>query len=191
MTAKTHNAFAVASLVTAAVFFPPKELNVLTLAGSLIAANVGALIPDMDGAGNRLWDLFPAGKTSGKVLRRIFYKHRTVTHSLIGMYFIFRGLEWLLPRFLNPEFVDPTIILWSMMIGYASHLLADGLTEEGLLLLFPINITFGVPPIRSWRIKTGKWFENFVIYPAVWIYVIWLIHQTSGEFVRIMRLVGS
>jgi inner membrane protein len=191
MTAKTHNAFAVASLVTAAFIYPPQTLNILTFAGAIIAANVGALIPDMDGAGNRLWDLFPAGKTSGRFLRRIFYKHRTITHSFIGMYLIFRGLEWLIPRFLNPEFVDPTIILWSVMVGYASHLISDSLTEEGLLLLFPLNLTFGLPPIRSWRIKTGQWFENFVVYPAVWAYVVWFIHSNSTFFTSLIRSVGS
>lgn len=191
MTAKTHNAFAVATLVTAAAFFPPDRLNVLTLVGAIIAADIGALIPDMDGAGNRLWDLFPAGKTAGKFLRRVFYKHRTITHSIVGMYIIFKGLEWLLPKFLNPAFVDPNIILWSIMIGYASHLLADSLTEEGLLLLFPLNLTFGFPPIKKWRIKTGKWFENFVVYPAVWMYLFWFVYEKQNIFVKLFNLINK
>jgi inner membrane protein len=187
MTARTHNAFAVATLVTAAVFFPPDHLNVLTLVSSVIAADIGALFPDMDQAGNNLWNVFPAASGFGKVVRRIFYKHRTLTHSLIGMYIIFRGLEWLLPKFLNPAFVDPKIIVWAVMIGYASHLIADSLTEEGVPLLFPINLNMGIPPIKSWRIKTGHWFENFVVFPGVWVYVLWLVYKNKEIFVNVLK----
>lgn len=191
MTAKTHNAFAIASLITIATFYPPKDLNVITLVSSVIAANIGALIPDMDQAGNKLWDLFPAGDTIGKFVRRVFYKHRTLTHSLVGMYIIYEFLNWILPKFLNPAFISPTTITWSIMIGYASHLLADGLTEEGVPLLFPINLNFGIPPIKKWRIKTGKWFENFIIYPAVWIYLLLFINTYQDKLVNLLKSISS
>ena len=191
MTAKTHDAFAFASLATVAVFYLPNEISVLTLVCSVIAADIRSAIPDMDGAGNRLWHMLPAGEKTGKVLRHIFYKHRTLTHSFLGMFLIFKGLEWLLPRFLNGGFLDTTVILWAVMIGYASHLISDGLTEEGVPLLFPIPLNFGIPPIRSWRIKTGHWFENVVVYPAVWIYVVWLIHNNRDIFVRLLKSVTT
>ena len=191
MTAKTHDAFAFASLVTFAVFYPPENLNLLTFVGAILAADIGAAIPDMDGAGNRLWHFLPAGEKAGKVLRRVFYKHRTLTHSIVGVYLIYILLEWLLPKFLNPGFIDPKIILWSTMIGFISHLVADGLTEEGVPLLFPIRVSFGMPPIRSWRIKTGKWFENLVVYPSIWIYLIWLIQANQDNLLGILRSVGS
>lgn len=187
MTAKTHNAFAIASLVTAAVIFPPENLNILTLAGSIIAADIGALFPDMDQAGNDLWKLLPAQHSLGKFMRRVFYKHRTFTHSIVGMYLIFKLLEWLIPKFLNPNYIDPMIIIWSLMIGYGSHLLSDMITEEGVPLLFPVNLNFGIPPIKKWRIKTGKWFENFVIYPAVWIYLLWFINQNQSTLIMIFK----
>lgn len=191
MTARTHDAFAFASLVTVAAFYPPESLNLITLVGAVVAADVGALIPDLDTAGNRLWDLLPAGRTTGKVLRRIFYKHRTITHSFLGVYLIYNFFDWIFPKFLNPSFVDPQIILISVMIGYLSHLLADSLTEEGLPLLFPLRISFGFPPIKKIRIKTGRWFENFVVYPGVWIYVIWFIHFKKDLFTQILRLVSG
>ncbi len=191
MTGRTHNAVAFASLVTAAAFFPPKDLNVLTLVGSMVAVSIGALFPDMDQAGNDLWNLLPARSSLGSVLRRVFYKHRTLTHSLVGVYLIYRGLQWLLPKFLNPLYVNPEIIMWAFIVGMLSHLLADAVTEEGLPLLFPINLNFGLPPIRSWRIKTGHWFENFVVFPGVWIYLVWFIHEKREVFVKILKLVSS
>jgi len=132
MTARTHDAFAFASLITVAAFFPPQQLNLATLIACILGADIGALIPDLDGGGNRLWHLLPAGEKTGRILRRLFYKHRTLTHSLVGAFLIYKFFEWLLIRFLNPEFLDPNLILVSVMIGYFSHLLSNELYEVPL-----------------------------------------------------------
>lgn len=73
MTARTHNAIAFASLVTVATLYPPLNINLVTVIASVVGACVGALIPDMDQAGNNLWDLFPGGSAFGTFFRRIFY----------------------------------------------------------------------------------------------------------------------
>ena len=156
----------------------------------MLAADIGALIPDMDGGGNNLWHLLPAGEKTGRILKGIFYKHRTVTHSLLGVFLIYKLFFWLLPKFLNPAYLNPQLILIAIMVGYISHLVADGLTEEGIPLFWPLKINFGFPPIKSWRIKTGKWFENFVVYPAIWVYLIWFIDLNKHKLVSILKLVG-
>lgn len=191
MTARTHDAFAFASLVTVAAFYPPSSLNLLTLFAAIIGNNIGALMPDMDSAGNRLWDLLPAGNFLGRIFKRIFYKHRTLSHSFLGLFLIYKGLLWLLPKFLNPSFIDPKIVLYSVMIGYISHLLSDSLTKEGLPLLFPLKINFGIPPIASLRITTGKWVEKYLIFPGVWIGLIVFIYYNQGRLSEILRLVGG
>ena len=191
MTARTHDAIAFASLVTVAAFYPPESVNLATVIVSIVGADIGALIPDMDGAGNRLWDLLPSGRNLGKILRRIFYKHRTLSHSLIGFVVIYNLLDWVLFKYLNSTFLDPGIILASIMIGYLSHLLADSVTEEGIPLLFPLRINFGIPPIRKMRVKTGKWFENLVVYPAVWIYLIWFVASNQEKLIKILNLIKS
>ncbi len=191
MTARTHDAFALASLVTIAVMFPPDNLNLYTAFAALIGNNIGALIPDMDSAGNRLWDLFPAGDQLGKYFRRVFYKHRTLSHSLIGVFIIYKFLQITLPYFLNPEYINPQIVLGAIMIGYISHIIADGLTEEGVPLLFPLRWSFGFPPVSSWRITTGKWFENLVIYPGIWVYLLWLVEKNRIQLVNILQLIRS
>jgi len=187
MMARTHDAFAFASLITVAAFYPPQGINLPTLIGAIIAADIGALLPDMDTAGNRLWDVLPQGQILAKWLRKIFYKHRTLTHSLIGVYGIYRLLEWALPKFLNALYIDPQIILWSVMIGIGSHILSDSLTEEGVPLLFPLRTPFGIPPVRKIRIKTGRWFEHVVVYPAIWIYLVWFIHGHEQVLLGILR----
>jgi len=187
MTARTHNAFAFASLVTAAVYLPVPQINLTTFIVSLVAVTIGALIPDMDTSGNYLWGLLPQGQRLGGFLRRIFYKHRTITHSMLGYVLIYNFFDWLLPRILNSNFIDPTVIFASLMIGYLSHLVSDSFTEEGIPILFPLHLTFGIPPIKKIRIKTGQWFENIIIFPVIWIYVVWFVNLNKDIFLRLFR----
>lgn len=190
MVARTHNAFAFASLVTAAVYFPPNTLNLSTLIISIVGVDIGALIPDMDTGGNYLWGLLPQGQKLGGFLRRIFYKHRTITHSLLGFFLISKFFAWLLPRIFNSNFVDPNIVFISIMIGFASHLIADSLTEEGVPLLYPIPLNFGIPPFKRMRIKTGHWFETWVVFPAIWIFLIWFVNLNKEILLYILRHLG-
>lgn len=187
MTARTHNAIALASLVTIAGFYPLASLNLPTLIGAIIGNNIGALIPDIDTGGNYLWGLLPQGRILGRFLKKIFYKHRTITHSALGLFLIYKFFEWILPKIFNSSFIDPNIILISIMIGFISHLVSDGFTEEGVPLLFPLRINFGIPPIKKIRIKTGRWFENFVVFPGVWIYLFWFVQKNQNIFLQILK----
>ena len=191
MTGRTHDAVAFASLVTVATIFPPEDLNLYTAFAAVIASNVGALMPDMDSAGNRLWSFFPAGHHLSKYYRRIFYKHRTLSHSLLGTFIVYKLLQIILPVFFNPEFIKPEIVLAATMIGYISHIAADAFTEEGVPLLFPWRVSFGFPPISSWRIKTGQWFEKFVIYPGLWIYLLWFVERNKNVVVEMLQSIST
>jgi membrane-bound metal-dependent hydrolase YbcI (DUF457 family) len=77
------------------------------------------------------------------------------------------------------------------MIGFISHLLADSITEEGVPLLFPISFKFGFPPIKSWRIVTGKWFENLVIFPSLAAYLFIFVFYHRTELTNIIKLITS
>lgn len=189
MTARTHDAFAFSSLVVAATYFPPESLSVGTLFASVVGNVVGSLIPDMDQASNRLWDLLPAGDYLGRVFRRLFISHRTLSHSILGLYLIYKVLGWVLPKLLNPLYVDARIVFASVMIGYISHLIADSLTKEGLPLLFPFKFKFGFPPLSALRITTGSWIENFVVLPGVALLLFFFININKDELVRILSLV--
>lgn len=187
MVSKTHNAIAFASLITFSAIYPPESLNLPTLVGAIIANNIGGLIPDMDSGANYLWGLLPQGKFVGRILRKIFYKHRTITHSFLGLFVIYNLLDTFIPKLFNSNFINPEIIIASIMIGFVSHLVADSLTEEGIPLLFPLKINFGFPPIRPMRIKTGHWFENFIVFPSVWIYLFWYIYINQNIFLQIIK----
>ena len=175
MVSRTHNLIAFASLATAAVYYPPGKLTLATIIVALIANITGSLLPDLDQAGNHLWDMLPGGDSTGKLLKRIFLGHRTLSHSLLGLFLVYELTIWLSPKLFNAAFINPGIITLSLLIGYISHLLADGITEEGLPLLFPLKWKFGFPPIRAMRIKTDHWFEKIIIFPGVLIYLAWLL----------------
>lgn len=189
MTARTHDTFAFASLVAATVYYPPSSLNILTLSVAIVGNIVGCLLPDMDQTSNRLWDLLPQGNFLGRIFRRLFLSHRTLSHSLLGCYLLYKGLEWILPRLLNSSYVDPKIVLASIMIGFVSHLIADSVTKEGLPLFFPIRLKFGFPPIKALRVTTGSWFENLVILPGIGVYLIWFIDLNKDKLIGIINLI--
>jgi hypothetical protein len=46
----------------------------------------------------------------------------------------------------------------------------DTLTKEGVPWLLPIPTKFGIPPLKEWRITTGKWVETLVVFPALLIF---------------------
>lgn len=188
MTSRTHDVFALASLITVAVYYPPSSLNVITLVTSSVGCIVGSLLPDIDQASNRLWDLIPVGHFVGKIFTKLFLAHRTLSHSLLGIFLINKALWWVLFKLFNPSFIDVKIVYSSIMIGYLSHLLADAFTEEGLPLLFPIKWKVGFPPIKQWRIETGKWFEKLIVFPGILAYIFWFVINNQGKMIDVLRL---
>lgn len=187
MTARTHDAIAFASLITVATLYPPGQINLLTVTSSLIANIIGCLLPDTDQAANRLWDLTPGGNETGRLLRNLFIHHRTITHSLVGVFLAYKLLEWLIPMVLNPQFINGHIVFMSMMIGYLSHLAADSITKEGLPLLFPLPWKIGIPPVKALRITTGSWVENFIVLPGVAAYLVWFIWIYQEAILQLVR----
>src|SRR3989338_9120985 len=187
MTARTHDVFAFASLITVAVLRPPESLTVLTLFTSVVGNIVGALIPDMDQATNRLWDLLPAGNIVGKILRRLMLSHRTISHSFLGIYLLYQILLYVTPVLFNENYINIGAVVWSIMIGFISHLAADSLTKEGLPLLFPIKWKIGIPPFSFLRMTTGKFMENFFVFPGILGYIFCLGFKKREIFLQIIR----
>jgi inner membrane protein len=191
MTARTHDVVAFASLLTVAALYPPQNLNLPTTAAAIVANIVGSLLPDIDQAGNRLWDLLPAGNFLGRVFRRLFISHRTLSHSILGIILFYYLLTILLPMFLNPSYINPNLVLAAIMIGYLSHIATDSLTKEGVPLLFPLKFEFGFPPLSFLRIKTGGFIENFIFLPAVAVYIFWFIGKYQLQLISLLQNISK
>jgi inner membrane protein len=191
MTSRTHDLIAFGTLLTAATFNPPNNLNISTVFVCLVGNIIGALIPDMDQATNRLWDLLPAGNTLGRVFRKLMLSHRTISHSLLGIYLVNKITSFVIPILLNPVYIYTDLVVYSILLGFISHITADSLTKDGVPLFFPIKFKVGVPPIELFRITTGKFIEKFIIFPAVLVYIFWLTFDKKEVFLAIVKLIHN
>lgn len=187
MTGRTHDAIAFASLITVSGFYSPESLSVGTLFACVVGNIIGAALPDLDQDSNKLWKLLPAGHTVGRIFRRLFLGHRTLSHSLLGVFIFYKIASWLSLRLFNPDFIDPELVLYSVMIGLISHLVADALTKEGIPLFFPFPITFGFPPLRALRIRTDSWVEKYLVGPSVFLYAVWFINDKRDVFINLFK----
>lgn len=173
MTGKTHR---IIGLVAGGGYFlaiAKPEYQPATLGAVIVAAYLGSLMPDADNAGADIWHTLPFGHTVGKITDP-FLKHRNISHSLAGI--VIYTIIMLVILRLMPFYWGISIIpvLTSSVVAYASHLLADAFTVEGIPFLWPWDRMLGIPPkpFDGIRIQTGEWFENLVIFPAINIALI-------------------
>ena len=178
MTGKTHQIIGIG--VGLATYFTISQptYSPATLAAVLAFSSIGALLPDIDNGAAQIWHSIPFGV--GHVAAKIvdpFLEHRNITHSLVGMALIGMGLFYLLGTFPIYWGINSHVVLISALAAYASYLLADSVTVEGIPLFWPIQWMIGIPPkpFDGIRIVTGKWFENLVVFPIVNIALIFLI----------------
>lgn len=175
MTARTHDVAALALLVTAVIVVPPGKMTVATALTAFVANQLGGIAPDIDQPTAPLWRNLPVGKYLGKVFAALVGGHRFICHSLIGLV-LFGIVSRLFLIFIQPLMppVDVTFVWFAFLLGVLSHLFMDMLTKEGVPLLLPLPFKFGFPPLRAWRVTTGKGVELFIILPAITLFTIWL-----------------
>ncbi|MBI2864497.1 MAG: metal-dependent hydrolase [Chloroflexi bacterium] len=131
----------------------------------IFAAILGGVAPDLD----------KAKSLSGRILSEaLLGGHRHLSHSLLGA-----GLAAVLAlvalSLLAPLLSLPAgLLLLGFLAGYLSHLFLDGLTHEGVPLLFPAGAYFGLPPFAGLRLRTGSLAEQFVVMPALLGLIAWL-----------------
>ncbi len=192
MTARTHDLAAATALAVAVLAYAPESLRLSTVLVALLANQLGGITPDIDQPTAPLWRNLPEGHFIGKAFGKLLGGHRFISHSLLGLG-LFAYLSNLLLHFLHPVMphVDIRLVWWSFLIGYISHLVMDSLTKEGVPWLLPIPFKFGVPPLRSLRVTTGKALETFVILPLLLAADIWLFTSHYTTFIRLLQHVVS
>ncbi|MBU6389216.1 metal-dependent hydrolase [Patescibacteria group bacterium] len=178
MTGKTHQAIGLTAGTAAYLIYVTPVYGPASLAWVLVLSSLAALLPDVDQPGSKIWKILPFGKVGGELVNP-FLQHRNLSHSLLGLALVAWGSHALL--YLIPSYWGVNIpVVWAVfLISYASHLLADMVTVEGIPLLFPYQRMFGIPPypLQGVRIETGGWFENLVIFPAVnllFLVLLWM-----------------
>lgn len=187
MTARTHDLAAFTALVAVVAYFGVPQMSMATLIVSVFANMMGGLAPDIDEPTTEFWQKFRGGSVLGKLFAPLFPGHRWISHSFLG-WGIAGFLVWeFLKRISGVLIVDMNVVWWAFMIGYGSHLLTDGMTKDGVPLLFPISVRFGIPPIRALRITTGKIIEKAIVFPGLIVLTGFIVYKNYSMFLGIFR----
>lgn len=187
MTYKTH--LSVGFLFSSLVFLLIFDLRLSPVLALILIFStfLGSSSPDLDTPSGGLWQKIPAGRVLSRAASPMFVGgHRHLSHSIIGL-ILFSTLYYLLLKFLGTVFnaqissfisINFFLALLAYVIGFCSHLFADMFTQMGVPIFFPWNYHLGIPPdpFGRIRIKTGKWFENLIIYPAVNLALVLVIY---------------
>ena len=112
---------------------------------------IAAILPDIDNSKSVI------GRKT-KIFAWLF-KHRGVFHSIFAMIFFTVIIQVI--------FNQQNLII-VFLIGYASHLLADAMTKEGVTLFYPRKYRMHGP------LKVGSWLETLIFLVLI-VLVIWFI----------------
>lgn len=175
MTARTHDVAALTLLMTVVIFSPPGNMTVATALAAVLANQLGGIAPDIDQPTAPLWRNLPVGRYVGKIFGALIGGHRFLSHSLLGIG-VFAVLAKLLLEFFQPLMprIDIGFVWLAFIVGVVSHLIMDTFTKEGVPWLLPLPFKFGIPPIKAWRVTTGKRIEMYVILPLLIAATVWL-----------------
>lgn len=188
MTGRTHDLAAFTALSFVVATQPiPQDLSLATVIVSISANFVGGLAPDIDQSTAELWGRIRGGSILGKMLAPLFGGHRFISHSFLGMALFGYGSWFILNLMSSVLIVNMDVVWWAFMIGFASHLIMDTFTRDGVPWLFPIPIKWGIPPFRALRMKTGGLLEKSFVFPGLIVLNIWIYYHYYGRFIEILK----
>lgn len=178
MTARTHDLGAITALGLVVMVVPLPSITISTALIGLLANQLGGIAPDIDQPTAPFWRNLPSGSFFGRIVDKMLGGHRFLSHSLIGVA-LFALLSNLLLHFLQPimPHVNISLVWYAFLIGLVSHLIMDTLTKEGVPWFLPIPVKLGFPPIKKFRITTGKHVELLMVFPALLLLDIWLFYS--------------
>lgn len=172
---RTHFVMGVASLLILTPF--PLSQSDWALAAS--GAALGALLPDLDASESKIRHFgWRTGSTRIEPLLPIsvalnhWLGHRGFLHSVGGWF-------WCGVLLLPFAFAFAWLFWLGVMLGFGSHLFADGLTKSGIPLwqwrlspTRPVRRVHLLP--RGWRISTGSQAEElvFAVFAALSLFVL-------------------
>lgn len=188
MTGRTHDLAAFTALTIAFVILP--SLPEMTLATAIVAfgANfIGGLFPDIDQPTSDFWDNFRLGPFVAQMVIPRLGGHRHISHSLVGVVLIGFTLKFFLDVITSIVLIDMVIVWQAFLIGVVSHLVMDMFTKAGIPLFWPLKWKFGIPPIKRFRMTSGKFAESYIVFPGLLLLNFYLLHQHYGKVLEFLR----
>jgi inner membrane protein len=192
MTGRTHDLAAFTALTIVVVCLPVPGMTLGTAIAAIVGNLVGGIAPDIDEPTAPFWRNLPVGGVFGRIFGALVGGHRFILHSLIGLFLSGLVLD-LFFTFLHPSWpsLNAQIVWWAFMIGYASHLIMDSFTKEGVPWLLPIPFKFGFPPIKAWRVTTGKWVETVIVFPGLLLLELYIVYSHYSFLLYLVRHLGK
>ncbi len=187
MTGRTHDLAALTTLTFVIATQPLPTVSVATVFTAIGASMIGGIAPDLDQPTGKLWRKLPAGTLIGKILHPFFGAHRSISHSILGLAIFGILAQFILEYMRTFLLVDINIVWNAFMFGLISHLVLDTFTKEGVPWLFPIPYRFGIPPLKSLRITTGKLVETSFVFPLLLFSNLYLIYTNYGKFLDFIK----
>ena len=175
MTGRTHQFIGFTTVYTFALLASYDSFNLQTVVFGVVLISLGALMPDLDSEDNVIYSLVPVGRrVISEIFERVFGRHRSISHSLLGIFLFGLLSHWLIFRIPGANGLNLSALWYAYFISLVMHVVADMLTKDGVPLLWPLRVRFGFPPFKFLRIKTGGWFEMYVVngFLIVWIFVL-------------------
>jgi membrane-bound metal-dependent hydrolase YbcI (DUF457 family) len=187
MTARTHDLAAISAFGLIVTSQPIRAVTVTTALIAVIANQIGGIAPDIDQPTAPFWRNLPIFKIFGKFAGKLLGGHRFITHSLIGLVLAGFGVMFLLNLLhqIVPK-MDVHVVWWAFMVGMISHLITDMFTKEGIPLLLPIPIKIGFPPLKKFRLTTGKIGEK-IFFIALAAIDIWYCSVNYQYLVQVFH----
>lgn len=188
MTSRTHDLVAITALGVVVLAHPVGSITLSTALVAILANQIGGIAPDVDQPTAPFWRNLPSGGFFGRFVDKLLGGHRFISHSILGL-LLFGFLSKLLLNFLHPimPHVNIGLVWWAFIIGMISHLVMDTFTKEGVPWLLPIPFKFGLPPLKSMRVTTGKKVESFIIFPGLLLLDIWLCATNYNAIVTFLH----
>lgn len=141
----------------------PAALGVTSQWWILFVAGFAALLPDLDAHESVIKNLDVRGIKPFAPIAFIFstlFRHRGALHSLFFLILV-ACFSFLLLPYTNLAFV------LMIPLGYASHLIADGITKSGIEFFWPVRTNIHFFP--KWlRVTTGKAFD-WMLQIIAWV----------------------
>lgn len=162
MKGHTHALLGVVAAVAVHSVHPYLASGLPRLGLALVAAAIGALLPDLDADESLIRHETHTARSDGPLgwlVSWIMPSHRGVTHSGLAALAML-VLVWLAPH-------DWVIAL---AIGYVSHLLADMLTRGGVPVFWPVHWRLSLTPMVTGG--AGEYLIAFAAGGWLWIYVM-------------------
>ncbi len=189
MVARTHDTAALTLLIVVAIVVPPPAMSTSTALVAILASQLGGIAPDIDQPTAPFWRNIAVGRYLGKVFGALVGGHRFLCHSLLGVA-LFAVLSGLFLDYIQPlvAHIDTDYVWAAFMIGVVSHLIMDTFTKEGVPWLLPLPFKFGFPPIRAWRVTTGKKVESLIIFPLLIAITVWLCTNYYSTLTSVVNI---